>query len=244
RVDDFINFINMLGYHVTGKININHSKSMQQILDQLRDKPEFPILTTLMLRTMQKAVYDPENIGHYGLASKIYTHFTSPIRRFPDTTVHHLLRTYLFNKDVSIDTVEYWKNYLPVLTEHASIKEKDAVDCEREVESMKMAEYMMDHIGEEYEGMISGAASFGIFVQLPNMVEGLIKISDIPGDYFIYDERTMSVIGQKTKKMYRIGQKIKVIVKSASKEESFVDFGLVIESANDDEKAKEIKKVE
>ena len=190
-----------------------------------------------MLRAMQKAVYQPENIGHFGLASKIYTHFTSPIRRFPDTTVHRLLRTYLYENDQSKKTIDYFKEYLPILTEHASMKERDAIECEREVEDMKMAEYMMDHVGEEFTGIISGVTSFGMFVELPNMIEGLVHISDIKGDYYNYDERSMSLVGQKHKKRYKIGDEVNVICKSASKEESFIDFEIKTESSDKDERA-------
>lgn len=242
RVNDFLNFVSLLGYKVKGKININHPSSIENVLDQLRDKKEYKILSSLMLRSMQKAIYDSENIGHFGLASKIYTHFTSPIRRFPDNTVHRLLRTYLFNNDQSNETINYWKSYLPVLAEHSSQKEKDSIDCEREVESMKMAEYMLDHIGEEYTGMISGVTSFGLFVELPNMIEGLVHVTEIPGDYYVYDEKTMSMIGQKTKKRYRIGSEVKVRVKSACKEEAFIDFAIVEEKEDINEKKKETEK--
>ena len=235
KVNDFLNFVSSLGYKITGKVNINKPYSIQKDLDQLRTKKEYKILSSLMLRSMQKAVYQTDNIGHFGLASKIYTHFTSPIRRFPDTTVHRLLRTYLYENDESKKTIDYFKEYLPVLTEHASLKERDAIDCEREVEDMKMAEYMMDHIGEEYTGMISGVTSFGMFVSLPNMIEGLVHISDIEGDYYNFDETTMSLVGQKHKKRYRIGDEVTVIVKSASKEESFIDFVLKKEEDKNDE---------
>ncbi len=242
KVNDFLNFVSSLGYKITGKVNVNYPSSIEHVLEQLKDKKEYKILSSLMLRAMQKAVYQPDNIGHFGLASKIYTHFTSPIRRFPDNTVHRLLRTYLFNNDQSKKTVDYWRDYLPILTEHASLKERDAIDCERDVEDMKMAEYMMDHVGEEFKGMISGVTSFGLFVELPNMIEGLIHISDIPGDYYNYDEKTMSMIGQKSKRRYRIGDEVTVICKSASKEESFIDFEIKEESSDSDEtKKKEIK---
>lgn len=244
KINDFLNFVSSLGYKITGKINIKYPSSIQNILNQLKDKKEYKILSSLMLRAMQKAVYQPENIGHFGLASKIYTHFTSPIRRFPDTTVHRLLRTYLYENDGSKKTVDYFREYLPILTEHASSKEKDAIECEREVEDMKMAEYMMDHVGEEFTGMISGVTSFGLFVQLPNMIEGLVHISDISGDYYNYDERTMSLIGQKSKKRYRIGDEITIVVKSASKEESFIDFEVKKEISVDDTKIEEDKKTE
>ena len=235
KVNDFLNFVSSLGYKITGKVDINKPYSIQKVLDQLRTKKEYKILSSLMLRAMQKAVYQTDNIGHFGLASKIYTHFTSPIRRFPDTTVHRLLRTYLYENDETKKTIDYFKEYLPVLTEHASLKERDAIDCEREVEDMKMAEYMMDHIGEEYTGMISGVTSFGMFVELPNMIEGLVHISDIEGDYYNFDETTMSLVGQKHKKRYRIGDEVTVIVKSASKEESFIDFVLKKEEDKNEE---------
>lgn len=244
KVNDFLDFVSSLGYKITGKVNIQYPSSIQNILDQLKDKKEYKILSSLMLRAMQKAVYQPENIGHFGLAGKIYTHFTSPIRRFPDTTVHRLLRTYLYENDQSKKTLDYFREYLPVLTEHASLKERDAIECEREVEDMKMAEYMMDHVGEEFTGMISGVTSFGLFVQLPNMIEGLVHISDISGDYYNYDERTMSLIGQKSKKRYRIGDEITVVVKSASKEESFIDFEIKKESSEEDGGKEEEKKTE
>lgn len=237
KINDFLDFISSLGYKITGKVNIKYPSSVQHVLDQLKDKKEYKILSSLMLRAMQKAVYQPENIGHFGLASKIYTHFTSPIRRFPDTTVHRLLRTYLYENDQSKKTIDYFKEYLPILTEHASMKERDAIECEREVEDMKMAEYMMDHVGEEFTGIISGVTSFGMFVALPNMIEGLVHISDIKGDYYNYDERSMSLVGQKHKKRYKIGDEVNVICKSASKEESFIDFEIKDESSDKDERA-------
>lgn len=237
KINDFLDFISSLGYKITGKVNIKYPSSVQHVLDQLKDKKEYKILSSLMLRAMQKAVYQPENIGHFGLASKIYTHFTSPIRRFPDTTVHRLLRTYLYENDQSKKTIDYFKEYLPILTEHASMKERDAIECEREVEDMKMAEYMMDHVGEEFTGIISGVTSFGMFVALPNMIEGLVHISDIKGDYYNYDERSMSLVGQKHKKRYKIGDEVNVICKSASKEESFIDFEIKGESSDKDEDA-------
>ncbi len=239
KINDFLDFVSSLGYKITGKVNIKYPSSIENVLSQLRDKKEYEVLSTLMLRAMQKAVYQPENIGHFGLASKIYTHFTSPIRRFPDTTVHRLLRTYLYENDQSQKTIDYCKEYLPILTEHCSLKERDAIACEREVEDMKMAEYMMNHIGEEYKGMISGVTSFGMFIQLPNMIEGLVHINDIPGDYYNYNEKTMSLIGQKTKKKYQIGNEVTVIVKSASKEDSYIDFEIKEEKTDEKEEKKE-----
>ena len=230
KVEEFLNSISMLGYHVVGDRNFVYPKSMKKILDQLRDKEGFEILSTLLLRCMKKAVYKPENLGHYGLASKCYTHFTSPIRRFPDTTVHNLLRKYIFNEpnDKELNRlIEYWEENLPALCDHASEKERDSIDCERDVESMKMAEYMESHIGEEYDGAISSVMNFGLFVQLDNMIEGLVHISEIKGDYYTFDETTHTLRGEKKGKMYKLGQKVRVVVTNASKENSTIDFNLV-----------------
>ena len=226
KVNDFLNFVSSLGYKITGKVDINKPYSIQKVLDQLRTKKEYKILSSLMLRSMQKAVYQTDNIGHFGLASKIYTHFTSPIRRFPDTTVHRLLRTYLYKNDESKKTIDYFKEYLPVLTEHASLKERDAIDCEREVEDMKMAEYMEEHIGEEYVGMISSVMSFGMFVQLDNLVEGLVPLR-LLDDYFVYDEERMTLTGEKSNIRYTIGDRVKIKVVAANKQAKTIDFKII-----------------
>lgn len=239
KVEEFLNSISMLGYHVVGDRNFVYPKSMKKILDQLRDKEGFEILSTLLLRCMKKAVYKPENLGHYGLASKCYTHFTSPIRRFPDTTVHNLLRKYIFNEpnDKELNRlIEYWEENLPALCDHASEKERDSIDCERDVESMKMAEYMESHVGEEYDGTISSVMNFGLFVQLDNMIEGLVHISEIKGDYYTFDETTHTLRGEKKGKMYKLGQKVRVVVTNASKENSTIDFNLVEGNKNGNNK--------
>lgn len=231
KINNFLKFINILGYKVNGKIKDITPKEMQRILGELSDKKEFPILSKLLLRSMQKAVYDKNNIGHFGIASKCYTHFTSPIRRYPDTTVHRLLRTYLFEHKVDNDTIDYWEHKLPFLTEHSSSKERDSIECEREVDDMKKAEYMEKHIGEEYGGIISSIMSFGIFVELPNLVEGLVKIDDLTDDTYIFDEETFSLRGTKNKRGYRLGDSVKVKVKAANKEAKTVDF-LIINNVN------------
>lgn len=224
KITNFLNFVSSLGYHVKGDIKKMHPRVMQDILRQLSDKKEFHILSALLLRSMQKAVYDATNIGHFGLASKCYTHFTSPIRRYPDTTVHRLLRKYLFQHQVDQDTVAFWERELPVLCEHTSQKERDSIECEREVDDMKKAEYMLKHIGEKYSGMISGIMNFGMFIELPNLVEGLVRVDDLTDDHYLYDESTLTLRGVKNKKGYRLGDSVDVIVKSASKELRTVDF--------------------
>jgi len=223
KINNFLNFVSLLGYSVHKMKKIT-PKAMQQLLDELKEAKEYSILSTLLLRSMQKAIYDKSNIGHFGLASKCYTHFTSPIRRYPDTTVHRLLRTYLFNKNLSADTIKHWEQKLPVIAEHSSMKERASIECEREVDDMKMAEYMEKHIGEEYTGIVSGVMSFGLFIELPNKIEGLVRVEDLKDDYYTYDESTFSLIGNKNKRGYRLGDEVKVIVKAASKINHTVDF--------------------
>ena len=224
KITQFLSFVSSLGYVINGNIRDITPKGMQDILKQLKDKKEFHILSSMMLRSMQKAIYDTTNIGHFGLGSKIYTHFTSPIRRFPDTTVHRLLRTYLFKHQIDNDTIKYLEHELPIIATHSSKKERDSINCERDVDDMKKAEYMMNHVGESFKGMISSILSFGMFIELPNLVEGLIKVDDLTDDYYTYDESTISLTGKKNKRGYRLGDEINVICVRADKEERKVDF--------------------
>ena len=226
KIRSFLGFVSGLGYHVTGDISNLKPTTMQSILKQLEDKPEYKILSSLLLRCMQKAVYKPENLGHYGLASDCYTHFTSPIRRYPDTTVHRLLRIYLFNGRADLQTVNKWEQKLVYITEHSSERERASVDCEREVEDMKMAEYMEKHIGEQFEGMISSITSFGMFVELDNLIEGLVPLKDLP-DFFHFDEEHLTLTGEKTGVKYSIGERVVVKVVRASKQEQTIDFEIV-----------------
>lgn len=225
KINSFLSFVSVLGYQVH-KIDKITPKNMQKLLDELKDAKEYSIISSLLLRSMQKAVYDSNNIGHFGLASKCYTHFTSPIRRYPDTTVHRLLRKYLFSKNTDADTVRYWEQKLVPLCEHTSERERASIECEREVDDMKMAEYMEDHIGEEFTGVVSGVMSFGMFIELPNKIEGLVKVDDLTDDHYTYDESTQSLIGNNNKRGYRLGDDVTVIVKSASKESHTIDFVL------------------
>ena len=226
KIRSFLGFVSNLGYQVPGDIKDTKPTTMQRILKALEDKPEYKILSSLLLRCMQKAVYRPENLGHYGLASSCYTHFTSPIRRYPDTTVHRLLRTYLFENKLDNSTIRKWEEKLVYIAEHSSERERASVDCEREVEDMKMAEYMESHIGEEFEGMISSVTSFGMFVELDNLVEGLVPLRDMP-DFFVYDEERMTLTGEKSHVKYAIGERVLVKVVRASKEDKTIDFEIV-----------------
>ena len=226
KIRSFLGFVSGLGYHVNGDLRDLRPKAVQNMVSQLEDKPEYKILSSLLLRSMKKAVYSPENLGHYGLASDCYTHFTSPIRRYPDTTVHRLLHTYLFDGKADMPTVRKWEEKLVYIADHSSERERASVDCEREVDDMKMAEYMEKHIGESFEGMISSITSFGMFVELDNLIEGLVPLRDMD-DFFHFDEEHLTLTGEKSHVKYSIGERVVVKVVRASKEEKTIDFEVV-----------------
>lgn len=227
KIDKFIRMVSLFGYKLTGKFKDLTPISMQKLLNQLKDVPQYKILSSMLLRSMRKAVYQRENIGHFGLGSKCYTHFTSPIRRYPDLMVHRLLRKYLYEQKIDNETIDYYQANLDYITSQSSEREQAAVDAEREVTDMKMAEYMEKHIGEEFDGIISGVENFGMFVELDNMVEGLVHVNSLKGDYYNYVEELLCLIGQNTKKRYTIGDSVKVKVVGASKEARTIDFELV-----------------
>ena len=226
KIRSYLSFIATLGYQVPGDIKDTRPKTIQKLVKFLEDKKEFKILSELLLRSMQKAIYQKENIGHYGLASSCYTHFTSPIRRYPDTTVHRLLRTYHINGNIDMSVVRKWEEKLVYIAEHSSAKERASVDCEREVEDMKMAEYMESHIGEKFVGMISSITNFGMFVELDNLIEGLVPLRDMP-DFFHFNEETMTLVGEKSGVKYTLGERVQVKVVRASKEDKTIDFEIV-----------------
>lgn len=233
KIDDFVNLVKLLGYELQTKVTDLTPISMQKLLNELSEKPEFNILSSMLLRSMKKAEYSKDNIGHFGLGSKAYTHFTSPIRRFPDLTVHRLLKKYLVENDLSMSTISYYDNALVEIAEHSSEKEVGSVNAERDVLDMKMAEYMESHIGEIYDGMISTVTNFGFFVELPNLVEGLVHVSTLKGDFFTYIPEKLALIGNNTKKQYRIGDMVRVKVIAASKETAMIDFEIVKEESAD-----------
>lgn len=232
KIEDFLNLVKSLGYTTHTNLKEITPKAMQSLLNELKDKPEISILSSLLLRSMKKAEYSKTNIGHFGLASENYTHFTSPIRRYPDLVVHRLLKTYLIDKDFSMSTINYLENSLISIAEHSSSREQAAINAERDVNDMKMAEYMESHIGEEYSGIISSVTTFGFFVTLENLVEGLVHVNTLKKDYYNYIPELLSLIGKSTKKTYRIGDKVKIRVVNASKQTAMIDFEIV-EEKND-----------
>lgn len=233
KIDDFVNLVKLLGYELQTKVTDLTPITMQKLLDELADKEEFKILSSMLLRSMKKAEYSKDNIGHFGLASRAYTHFTSPIRRFPDLTVHRLLKKYLVEKDLSMSTIHYYDTALVDIAEHSSEKEVGSVNAERDVLDMKMAEYMESHIGEIYEGVISTVTNFGFFVELANMVEGLVHVNTLKGDFYNYIPEKLALIGTNTKVQYRIGDHVTIKVIAASKETAMIDFEIVKDEEND-----------
>lgn len=222
RLGEFMKFLSLHGYVVNGKNKIDNPKDLQHILSQLEEVPEVRVLHDMAIRSQAKAVYSDINIGHFGLGSKCYSHFTSPIRRYPDLILHRLLKDYNYNYSDRI--ISERKEELPIECEHCSIREQEAQNCERDVDKMKKAEYMMDHIGEVYDGIISGVVEFGFFVELENTIEGLVKAESIKGDYYVFDNDLMALIGKKSKKKYSFGDKVKVKVTRADKDKSEIDF--------------------
>ncbi|MFZ3576682.1 ribonuclease R [Virgibacillus sp. DJP39] len=227
KLQHFFEFIGGLGYKVKGTANDIHPQALQKIVEDVKDTPEEMIISKLMLRSMQQAKYDPNSIGHFGLATDFYTHFTSPIRRYPDLIVHRLIRTYLIEKKMDNKTLSNWKEKMPEIGRHTSAKERTAVDAERETDDLKKAEYMSDKIGEVYAGVISSVTNFGLFVELENTVEGLVHVSQLTDDYYHYDQRNYAMIGERTGNIYRIGDAVEVRVIAVNTEERVVDFEMV-----------------
>lgn len=227
KLQHFFEFIAGLGYIVKGTANEIHPSALQKVVEEVKGKPEEMIISKLMLRSMQQAKYDPQSVGHFGLASDFYTHFTSPIRRYPDLTVHRLIRTYLIDKKVDGKTTGHWKERMPEIARHSSEMERAAVDAERETDDLKKAEFMQDKIGEAYTGVISSITNFGLFVELENTIEGLVHVSYLTDDYYHYDDRNHAMIGERTGNMYRIGEEVDVRVVKVNVDERVVDFELV-----------------
>ncbi|CAM5198560.1 Ribonuclease R OS=Ureibacillus acetophenoni OX=614649 GN=rnr PE=3 SV=1 [Ureibacillus acetophenoni] len=227
KLNRFFEFVTNFGLVVKGTGNSVHPKALQEIIKAIEGLPEEPVISTMLLRSLQQAKYYPESIGHFGLSTDYYTHFTSPIRRYPDLIVHRLIRTYLVQGDVSKETTFKWAQAMDEIADHTSDRERRAVDAERDTNALKKAQFMSDKIGEEFEGMVSSITNFGIFVELPNTVEGLVHISNMTDDYYRFDDRQMIMVGEHTGRIFRIGDEVQVRVTNVVIEESSVDFEVV-----------------
>ncbi|MEG1870763.1 MAG: ribonuclease R, partial [Peptostreptococcaceae bacterium] len=225
KLERFREFIYNLGYTMKVTQDI-HPRMLQDILEKVKGKKEEVVVSTLLLRTMMKAKYSPECASHFGLAARYYCHFTSPIRRYPDLQIHRIIKEHL-NGKIDDKRSQKLTTIVEIAAKQSSETERVAEQAEREVDDLKKAEYMMERIGEEFEGIISSVTSFGIFVELPNTVEGLVHITDLDDDYYIYDEQHLMLLGQRTKRIYRLGDSIKVVCSKVDIENREIFFDIV-----------------
>lgn len=229
KVADFIKFIQRFGYSIKGKEL--HSKDFQLLTAEIKGKKEEPVISTLLLRTMQKAVYSAEAGIHFGLAAQYYSHFTSPIRRYPDLEIHRIIKDYLHGRltDKKMNLLE---KILPEIAEQTSMTERRAEEAEREVDDLKKAQYMVKHIGDEFDGLVSSVTNFGLFVQLENTIEGLVHFNTMVDDYYYFDEENYMIVGERTKKMYGLGDEVRIKVIGADVGKKNIDFALVNEDVD------------
>lgn len=223
RITKLATFIRNFGYGIKVKGDEVHPKELQKLLVGIEDTPEESLISRLTLRSMQRARYSTACEGHFGLALKYYCHFTSPIRRYPDLQIHRIIKEYL-RGELNEERAEHYRKILGDVCSRSSTRERVADDVEREIDKLKKAEFMQDHIGEVYEGVISGVTNWGLYVELPNTVEGLVHVSKIEGDYFTYNEDTYELVGQATGRRYALGTRIRVICNMVDITTRAVDF--------------------
>ncbi len=224
-------FINNFGYsmHISGEEI--HPKELQKLLEKIEGTPEEAVISRLTLRSMKQARYTVENTGHFGLSAKYYCHFTSPIRRYPDLQIHRIIKENL-HAGISQKRIQHYEAILPQVAIQASAAERRAEEAERETDKMKKAEYMRGFLWEEFDGIISGITAWGIYVELPNTVEGMVRVTNMRDDYYYYDEEKFCMVGERTHKVYTLGQKVRIVVTGADKQLGTIDF----EFADDGEK--------
>ena len=228
KVQELNKFLFNFGLKIKANKDHIYPKEFAKVLEEIKGKEEEKVISNLILRTLKVARYEEENKGHFGIAGKYYCHFTSPIRRYPDLFIHRIISKYLENSyDVDEKFIEKYKEQAKERAKQSSDREKVATTVEREAEDIKKTEYMEDKIGNEYDGIISSITSFGMFVELANTVEGLIRFENLGNEYFIYDEERKRLIGEKTNTTYKIGDKVKIRVAKASKLLRQVDFEIV-----------------
>lgn len=220
KMDQLSLFLCNFGYRFRGG---SHPGKLQKLLEQVQGTPEEGMISRLTLRSMKRAAYTTECIGHFGLAAPYYCHFTSPIRRYPDLQIHRIIKEFL-RKRLSEERMAHYRELLPEVARHASATERRADEAEREVQKMKKAQFMEAHIGEEYEGVICSVTGWGLYVELQNTVEGLIHVSSLAEDYYVYDRERCELVGERTHNRYRLGQKLRVRVAAADRIARTVDF--------------------
>lgn len=220
KLQKFIDYASVFGIQIQGTATKITQSALQDFMKKVQGQPGSEVLSMMLLRSMQQARYSEHNHGHYGLAAEYYTHFTSPIRRYPDLLVHRMIRDY---DDKAMDKADHFANLIPEIATQTSSLERRAIDAERIVEAMKKAEYMEEYVGEEFEGVVASVVKFGMFVELPNTIEGLIHVTTLP-EYYHFNERTLTLQGEKSGKVFRVGQQIKVKLIRSDKETGDIDF--------------------
>lgn len=236
KIQKLVTFIRNFGYNLKsigregGKVSAEevHPKEIQKLLDRIAGTPEEALISRLTLRSMKQAKYSVESAGHFGLAAQYYCHFTSPIRRYPDLQIHRIIKEQLRGR-LQGERVEHYKQILPEVAKQSSVTERRAEEAERETDKLKKAEYMEAHLGEVFEGVVSGITAWGIYVELPNTVEGLIHVAKLPGDYYYYKEETYEMVGESTGRTYKLGMKVKVMAVATDKLTRTIDFVLAEE---------------
>ena len=218
-------FINNFGYFIKMQHGEIHPKELQKLLDKIEGTPEEALLSRLTLRSMKQAKYTTLCSGHFGLATRYYTHFTSPIRRYPDLQIHRIIKENL-KGGLGDKRTGHYERILPEVAVQTSALERRADEAERETDKLKKCEYMSQFIGQEFDGVISGVTSWGLYVELPNTVEGLVRMSDLSDDYYIFDEQHYELTGEMTKKTYKLGQPVRVTVSGTDRLLRTVDFVL------------------
>ena len=219
-------FINNFGHSIHIGQDEIHPKELQKLLKKIDGTPEEPLISRLILRSMKQARYSTESTGHFGLSTKYYCHFTSPIRRYPDLQIHRIIKENLRAK-LNEKRIEHYHSILPNVAQQTSITERRADEAEREVEKLKKVEYMTQYIGEQFEGVISGVTSWGMYVELPNTCEGMIRVADMDDDYYFFDEEHYCMVGEHTKKTYKLGQRVLIEVLATDKLTRTIDFDLI-----------------
>lgn len=228
-------WINNFGLSMHVGTNVIRPKEIQKLLEKVEGTPQEAMISRLTLRSMKQARYTPDNTGHFGLAANYYTHFTSPIRRYPDLQIHRIIKDNLRGR-MSEKKIEHYRSILPDVTKHASAMERRADEAERETVKLKKAEYMQKYIGESFEGVICGITKWGMYVELENTVEGLVHVTNMPDDHYEYSEQSYEMRGVHTGKCYKLGQRIRIRVLQADRLTRTVDFEIAEEGEDHDGK--------
>lgn len=231
KLEKMEQFLRGFGYYLRKKDGEIHPRELQKVLQKAEETDEERIITRMVLRSMMQARYTAENGGHFGLAAKYYCHFTSPIRRYPDLEIHRMIKKMLHG-ELDEKASAYYRRKMPDWAKHCSKQERVAEDAERDTDALKKVEFMEDKVGQIYEGIISGVTNWGIYVELPNTIEGMVALSQMDDDYYEFDEKKMLVFGKRTKKSYRLGDKVVVSVAKVDRMMGTIDF--VFEEENED----------